>query len=242
VNRLRTLLRNERGNVMVSNLVGAFVMTVVAGAIATSIAGLLLFQTSIGQKTGTTKSLSMVDAVFRSDVLWASEISTTTAKSVQMTVPGRDGKCKVSSWAIDTVDGKTELNITVVSYPAFDATVNPIRCSGTGSAPSTQTLATDLSGDTAFNYTNTGGRPVSYTAGAPELQGPADAPTGTSAKSWASTSLGAIALDVTFAASTAQRATYRIAQAGGNLSVLPAAPDAATHFIPEGDLTAIPAG
>lgn len=242
MNRLRDPLHNEHGNVMVSNLVGAFVMTLVAGAIATSIGGLLLFQTSLDQRTGATRGLSMVDSVLRSDILWASQITAPSDHSVQMTVPGRDGKCKVSTWTIDTADGKTALNTTVVSYPGVDATVNPVRCSGTGSAPSTQALASDLAPDAAFTYANTGGRAMAYVSGAPVLQGPAEAPAGTNAKAWASTALGAVILDNGFAVSTPQRATYRIAQAAVNLSVVPAAPDAPTHFIPEGDLTAIPAG
>lgn len=242
MNRLCALLRNERGNVMVSNLVGAFVMTLVAGAIASSIAGLLLFQTSLEKRTGATRSLSMVDTVLRSDVLWASEITAPTAKSMQLTVPGRDGKCKVTTWTIDAADGKTVLNTTVISYPGFDATVNPVRCSGTGSAPSTQTLASDLGSSTAFTYANPGGRPLSFTSGTPVPEGPAEPPAGVTAKPWASTSLAAVALETVFDASTPQRAAYRIAQSARNLSVMPEAPDAPTHFVPEGDLTAISAG
>lgn len=240
--RVADVLRSESGNVMVSNIIGAITMLIVAGGIATGIVGLLAFQGSVNDRTAMTKEISLADSVFRSDIQWASTITVTDDKSFELIVPGRDGKCKVSTWTITTTGGKTVLSSTVVSYPGFDASVNPVRCSGTGAAPGTQTLIADAAPGSAFGFTNTGGRGIIYTGGVPVLGGEPSAPAGIPAKGWTSTAVSAITLETSVAASTPKPAAYRITQVADNLSVVQEAADAPSHFVHEGNLTAIPSG
>jgi hypothetical protein len=127
-----------------------------------------------------------------------------------------------------------------VNYPSTDSTVNPVRCSGEPSAPSTQTLITDADPASAFTYANAGGRDLTFTSGTATVTGAAAAPAEVPAKSWASTKLAAVALNTAVASSTDKKAAYRFAQTADNLSVVQEAADAPTHFVPEGDLTALP--
>lgn len=100
----------------------------------------------------------------------------------------------------------------MVTYPLTDSTVNPVRCSGEGSAPSTQALITDADPTSTFTYANAGGRDLSFAAGTGTLGGPAAVPAGVPAKAWASMKLSAVALHTAVASSTDRRAVYRFAQ------------------------------
>ena len=216
-------------------------MLIVAGAIATGIVGLLAFQGAVNDRTAVTKEVSLADSVFRSDVQWASAIAVTDARTVELTVPGRNGLCKLATWTIAENAGKTTVSSTVVSYPGYDATVNPVRCAGIGSAPATQTLIADAGPAAAFTYTNSAGRGISYTAGAAVLD-PAPPPSGANPKLWEVADTGSVTLSTDVASSTPRKATYRITQAADNLSVVDQPADAPSHFVPEGNLTALPAG
>lgn len=239
--RTRQHLLNESGNFMVSTLIGSLVMMVVIGAIAAGVLGIALFHEAITKKSDVTKEAAMADSTLRSDILWASSITATDSKKVQLTVPGQNGTCRDATWTISaSAEGKTTVDVTVVNYPAVDATVNPVRCSGEGSAPSIQTIIADASPDSTFAYANAGGRGLSFTAGTGTLDGPAAAPAGVPAKAWASPKLSAVALNTAVASSTERKASYRFAQTADNLSVVQEAADAPSHFVPEGDLTALP--
>jgi type II secretory pathway pseudopilin PulG len=239
--RIQELLRNESGNFMISTIIGSMVMMVVIGAIAAGVLGIALFQKAITDKSEVTKQAAMADATLRSDILWASSITATDDKKVQLTVPAQNGACRDATWSVDTgADGKTVIDVTVINYPATDSTVNPVRCSGEPSAPSTQAIVTDADPASTFTYANAGGRALAFTAGTPAVSGPADAPAGVAAKAWASTKLSAVALNTAVASTTDRKTAYRFAQTADNLSVVQEAADAPSHFVPEGDLTALP--
>lgn len=239
--RIALLLSSQAGNVMVSNIIGAATMLIVAGAIATGIVGLLAFQGAVNERTAVTKEVSLADSVFRSDVQWASAIAVTDDRTVELTVPGRNGLCKLATWTITQTAGKTAVNSTVISYPGYDATVNPVRCSGTGSAPATQTLIADAGPAAAFTYANAAGRAISYVSGAAALD-LAPAPSGADPKLWESPDTATITLSTEVASSTPTKASYRISQSADNLHTVQQTADAPSHFIPEGNLTALPAG
>lgn len=239
--RTRTILKGESGNFMISALIGSLVMMVVIGAIAAGILGIALYQKAITEKSDVTMEAARADGTLRSDVLWASSITATDSTKLELTVPGQNGACRVATWTIAPgAEGKTTVDVTVVNYPSADSTVNPVRCSGEPSAPSTQTMITDADPASTFTYANAGGRDLSFAAGAVTLAGPAAVPAGVPAKAWASTKLTEVALNTAVASSTDRRAVYRFAQTADNLSVVQQAPDAPTHFVPEGDLTAVP--
>lgn len=237
--RLKTSLRSESGNFMVTSMVGALVMLIVVGAVAAGVLGIGLFQKAITDRSDLTKEAAMADSLLRSDILWASTITATDKHRVELTVPGQNGRCRVATWTVVSAPGgATDVNVSVVNYPSFDAASNPVRCSGTGSEPTTQTIISDAAPDSAFSYANPGGRPLTYTAGTASLAGDATAPADVDAKAWASPRLAAVALDTAVASTTERRAAYRFAQTADNLSVIKEAPDAPTHFVPEGNLTA----
>jgi hypothetical protein len=239
--RVRDHLRDESGNFMISTIIGSMVMMVVIGAIAAGVLGIALFQKAITEKSDVTKEAALADSTLRSDILWASSITATDSKKVELTVPGQNGACRDATWTIAAGDdGKTTVDVTVVNYPTVDSTVNPVRCSGAPSAPSTQTLIADADPTSAFTYSNAGGRDLTFAAGAATVAGTAAAPAGVSAKAWASPKLAAVALNTAVASSTDRKAAYRFAQTADNLSVVQEAADAPSHFVPEGDLTALP--
>jgi hypothetical protein len=180
--RITRALNNEAGNAMMSNLVGAVVMLGESGAVATGIAGMLTLQGEVNGRNAVTKEISLVDSVLRADILWASVITATDDSTVAMTTPGRDGRCKVNTWQIRAVDGKTVVDSTVVNYTGIDAAVNPVRCTGTASSPTTQTLIADASPSSAFSSTNPGGRRMLYSAGTPSLGRAATPPTAVDTK------------------------------------------------------------
>lgn len=239
--RARQHINNEAGNFMITTLIGSIVMLVVIGAIAAGVLGIALYQKAITEKSDVTKEAAIADATLRSDILWASTITATDSKKVELTVPGQDGRCRVATWTIGPgEDGKTAVDVTVVNYPAVDSGVNPVRCSGEPTAPSSQTIIADADPASTFTYANAGGRDLTYTAGTPALAGPAAVPAGTTAKAWVSPKLAAVALNTAVASSTDRRAGYRFAQTADNLSVVQEAADAPSHFVPEGNLTALP--
>jgi hypothetical protein len=239
--RVRDHLRDESGNFMISTIIGSMVMMVVIGAIAAGVLGIALFQKAITEKSDVTKEAALADSTLRSDILWASSIAATDGKTVELTVPGQNGACRDATWTIAAGDGgKTTVDVTVVNYPAVDSTVNPVRCSGEPSAPSTQTLITDADPTSAFTYSNAGGRDLTFAAGTATVTGAAAVPAGVSAKAWASPKLAAVALNTAVASSTDRKAAYRFAQTADNLSAVQEAADAPSHFVPEGDLTALP--
>lgn len=239
--RARQHLRNEAGNVMITSLLGSLVMMVVIGAIAAGILGIALFQKAITDKSDVTKEAAMTDATLRTDILWASSINPVNQYKVELTVPGQNGRCRMATWSIAPgTEGKTIVDVVVVSYPSTDATVNPVRCSGEPNAPTSQTIITDADPASTFTYANAGGRPLTYTGGAGTLAGPDTPPEGVPDKAWASTRLSAVALNTAVSSSTDRKADYRVAQTADNLSVVQEAADAPTHFVPEGNLTALP--
>ncbi|ACL42092.1 hypothetical protein Achl_4141 (plasmid) [Pseudarthrobacter chlorophenolicus A6] len=239
--RVRQILQSEAGNYMITTLIGALVMLVVIGAIASGILGIALFQKIITDRSDVTKEAALTDSTLRSDILWASSITATDGHRLELTVPGQNGRCRVATWAIAPAGGgKATVDVTVVDYPSADSTVNPVRCAGEPSAPSTQTIITDADPASSFTYANAGGRQLVYTGGTASLAGPEAAPGGVPAKVWSSPKLAAVALTTTVANSTDRKREYRIAQTADNLSVIQEAADAPTHFVPEGDLTALP--
>jgi len=133
----------------------------------------------------------------------------------------------------------TTVDLVVVSYTSFDATVNPVSCSGDASAPYTLTLVKDAAPTSVFTYANTGGRELTYTAGTGALAD-TTAPAGITAKTWAIPKLSAVALNTVTSNSTDRRTPYRFSQTADNLSVVQNAADDLQHFVPEGDLTAAP--
>lgn len=239
--RARQHLRNEAGNFLVSTIIGSLVMMVVIGAIAAGVLGIGLFQKVVTEQSDVTKEAAMADATLRSDILWASTITATDSRKVELTAPGQNGQCRVATWTIGPgTEGKTAVDVSVINYPAVDATVNPVRCSGEPSAPSVQTIISDADPASAFTYANAGGRELSYAAGAAAVTGSAAPPPGVSAKAWGSPKLSAVALNTAVASTTDQKASYRFAQTADNLSVVQEAADAPSHFVPEGNLTALP--
>ncbi|HEX9086502.1 MAG TPA: hypothetical protein VF867_03120 [Arthrobacter sp.] len=239
LNRVRKALRGEAGSYMINTIIGSIVMTVVVGAIAAGILGLLLFQQAVTDRTDITKQVSLTDSTFRSDVLWASTINVTDNHTVEMTVPGQSSKCKVSTWTVNTSGAKTTVDVSVISYPGYDSSVNPVTCTGAPSAPSTQNFVSDAASSASFTFANAGGRDLQFTAGTAAVVD-APAPAGVTAKTWASVKPAAVALNVTVANSTDHRSSYRFAQTADNLSVVQDAADAPSHLVPEGDLTALP--
>jgi hypothetical protein len=238
--RARELLKGEGGNFMITTLVGSFVMLIVIGAIGASIVGITLFQQAVLSRSDITKQAALADSAFRTDVLWASAITPTDNHNLALTVPGQDGHCRVSTWTIATSGGTTTVTNTVVSYPSFDATVNPVQCSGAASAPSTQIMNGDASSDSSFTFANAGGRALTVTSGSAALDGNTTVPAGVDPKVWGSPRVAAVALNTVMDSSTDHSVAYRFSQTADNLSVTQDPADAPSHFVPEGDLTAVP--
>lgn len=241
LHRVKHVLRDERGNLMISALIGSVITLVVIGAIGAGILGIALFQKAITERSEVTQEAAVADSTLRSDILWASVITATNSSKVELTVPGRNGACRVATWTIGPgAEGRTAVNVSVLSYPSVDAGVNPVRCSGEPAGPSVQTLIADADPASAFTFANPGGRELLFTDGTAALAGPAEAPAGVPAKAWASSKLSAVALSTAVASSTDRKATHRFAQIAENLSVVQEAADAPSHFVPEGNLTALP--
>ncbi|WP_026535901.1 hypothetical protein [Arthrobacter sp. H14] len=157
-----------------------------------------------------------------------------------MTVPGFDGQCKVSTWTIETADGLTTVENKVAIHPGFDTGTDPVSCTGTPSLPSPLTLITDAAGSSKFSYANAGGRNLDVVAGTSTATGSATAPAGIPGTDWASGKIAAAALVTTIGASTDMAVDYRFAQTANNLDAPAPATDADSHFVPEGNITAIP--
>jgi hypothetical protein len=240
VRRTLSALRSEAGNYMITTIVGSVVLLIVIGAIAAGIVAISLFQQATSDRSDTTKQAAVTDSTFRNDVLWASSITPTDSHKVQMTVPGQDGQCKVSTWTISAAAGLTTVDVSVVTYPSFDATATPVACSGAASAPSSQNMISDADPASTFTYANPGGRGLTYTSGSGTIAGSSTAPTGVPPKLWVSPRLGAVALNTSVAYSSPRKADYRVSQTADNLDIAAQAADAPGHFIPEGDLTALP--
>lgn len=239
--RIKDRLGNQAGNLMINSLVGSIVTLIIIGATGAGVLSMVLIHKAINEGSQVTHEMALTDSTFRSDVLWASTITATDSTRVELTVPGQNGRCRLSAWAVDTLaDGTKDITVSVINYPSYDATVNPVRCSGTPDPASTQTIVKGADAATAFTYANQGGRELAYSAGTAALAGPATAPAGVKAAAWNSTKLAAVALDTASENSKGKRTQYRISQTADNLSVIQEAADAATHFVPEGNLTALP--
>lgn len=237
----RKHLGSQAGNVMINSLVGSIVMLIVIGATGAGILGMVMFHKAISDGSAATQEVALTDSTFRSDVLWASVIAATDSSKVELTVPGQNGRCRVATWSIIALgDGTKNIDVSVLNYPSFDAAVNPVRCSGAPAPANVQTITTDADPASAFTFANIGGRELTYSAGAATLSGPAAPPAGVKAQAWASPALAAVALNGASESSAGKRTEYRLSQTADNLSVIQEAADAPTHFVPEGNLTAVP--
>lgn len=234
-------LRNERGNLLLSGVIGALVTLLMVGVIAGSIIGFSAFQRSITAIADRTSALALLDSTFRTDVQWASRVRPTDNRAVEFTVPAAGGKCRVSVWTAVTTGPTTVVQTTVTSYPGINKTSSPVTCSGTAGTPLTQVLAADAAAGTSFGYTNASGRALKATAGVISFVDPAaPLPAGVTAKDWASLDLAAVALTTTLDASTSRATAYRFAQVADSVTLAPAGPDAPGYPVREGDLTALP--
>lgn len=237
IRRVSAALRGQRGDYLAQSMIGAVVSILVLGVVAAGIMGASSFQAQLAVRSSVTNEAATTDSALRTDLTWASKIDVTDNHKFTVTVPGTDHKCRISDWAVVDRDGSTKLVNTVYNYPSFNATTNPVSCSGTASAPNEQTMISSASPASAFTYRNAGGRELTYSAGAVTVVDPGAPPAGITKGNWDSNEATTVALDTTVGYTTKISTPYRFAQAGTGLNRTAGSTTAAErHFIQKGSM------
>lgn len=187
-------LSDEQGStlpeVMVSVIVSAVTMSVVAGAVVA--VGAL---TTEMVNTGVVASESAyTDLRWSNDVRAAVAIEATDGTQAKLTIPGTAGKCSTTEWL--TGAGGLGLIVKTVAYPTMSVNA----CTGPPATPTSEELVAS-STELAFLYKNPGGRVITFASGNPTLAA-ANKPGSVSYDAWESLTIGVATLRTTAAAGT----------------------------------------
>lgn len=233
--RLRALLVAEDGNYLAQNIIGSILSLIVLGGIMSAMAGMMAFQAALEHRTKSSNELAATATMFRADVLWAARLAPVDARTLDIIVATKDGGCKEVRWEVTGSGTGTKLVSTSRSYPGFAAGTGPAACTGTASAPLVKNALDAPSADTAFSYTNSGGRTIAFAESTPAL-GSDPKPAGVTDAIWGSTAAAGVALTTALKVADSTPATHRISQAALHLDPVVAVADAPTYAVPLGNI------
>lgn len=242
---IRKTLRGQRGDYLATSMIGAFISLLVLGVVAAGIMGTSAFQAQLAVRSAVTNQASLTDSALRTDLIWASSIEAKDSTGFTATVPGADGGCRVSEWAIrDNADGNREIANTVYNYESFNPDTNPVSCSGNSTGRIDSTLVVSAAPNSAFTYRNTGGYELTFKDGEQEARthDMASKPAAISAVNWNSTKLEAVTLDTVVGYGTDTATPFRFTQRAANLDVVANTPDGRPNFQAKGSLAEVKAG
>lgn len=233
--RAVTILRSERGEYLVRNMVGALISMLVLGVVAAGIMGAGSFHAKVSVRSAVTSQASAVEAAFGNDLTWASSIDIQDSHQFTATVPGNNGECRVSEWKIVSgPDETTRLINTVHGYPSFTKETNPVTCEG-APGPAVKNVMIDRAAkSTAFTYANAGGRALNFTDGDLLMTAAAEPKEGVHRAAWDSVAPQIISIDTSIAAGTDTATDFTFTRAALNLDVVEAPGSWDQHFVPGG--------
>lgn len=242
---IRKILRGQRGDYLATSMIGAFISLLVLGVVAAGIMGTSAFQAQLAVRSAVTNQASLTDSSLRTDLIWASKIDAKDSTGFTATVPGTDGGCRVSEWAIkDSAEGNVEIVNTVYNYESFNPDTNPVTCSGDSTGRIDSTLITNAAPNSAFTYRNTAGYELTYKDGQQEARTHdlSSKPASISTVNWKSTKLEAVTLDTVVGYGTDTATPFRFSQSASNLDVVSNTPDGRPNFQAKGSLAAVEEG
>lgn len=227
--RIKEAMRNQNGNFLIGTLVGSIVSLLLIGIIGAVIALLVTMQSKVGAADDTTREVTAVSSALGTDARFASTIAPAGDRAVSFTVPGEAGQCRTADWSVQDTEGATQLVRTVTQYPQYDATVNPVRCGGTASAPETTVMARKIDPSTTFGYANAGGRELVSGTGTLVPAAAGTRPASVMASSWNSGALASVSLTGSFGQDSVTPRAVRIHQGALSLSSVVGSPDMPSH-------------
>lgn len=240
IRRVSAALRGQRGDYLAQALIGSLVSMLVLGVVAVGIMGASTFQAQMAVRSSVTNEASTTDSALRTDLTWASSLEVTDARKFKLTVPGTDKKCRISEWSINDAEGNTRILNTVYNFPSYNASTNPVSCSGTASQPNEQTMISNASPAASFGYRNAGGRELTFVGGKVSQSDPGPVPAGSGATkgNWDSSEADTVSLDTAIGYTTKVATPYKFVQAATSLNRASRAAAAERHFIQQGSLAA----
>lgn len=178
------VLREDRGNSLISTMVGAIISVLLLGLIAGGLMVFVNFFITIGSSNVITSAKTTVEQRFRQDITWASNIpsDTATANKVLFTIPNRSEEtCSEVEWTLAPVESKLQLqrNTRVYSKIIKPQTNTPSTagsstgtsiCGGELKHEQSEVLLKDAGAESKFSYANA--RAVTLTKNAKEMQAP----------------------------------------------------------------------
>ena len=222
---LRKRLSGDSGAFMTNTIAGAVLNLLTVLALAGAVAGMAYYNLNTAKHGEQTAALALAESTLRDDIAWAGAVIPGGPRAVTFESAANDGQCRSARWEIKP--GTNGVNLTVAtSLSAFTADGH---CEN---APSGEgdIMLPGVAPDSAFQYLNAGGRPVS------EAHTGAPAPDGVRTAHWESPDVAAVALEVTAGYDTNRETRHRISQLALSLYEEPSSPDAATTQVPEGNL------
>jgi len=239
--RILGLLRDQRGDYVAQQMVGAIVTVMVMGVIATAlVSATQLFQV-IAERTAVTEQATSTGSALRSDITWASAIvpgdgqGQDAHRQVSFVIPGREARCQESTWFIRDTGGRRDLVNRVANYDGYDASTTPVTCTGARLVLTEQVMVEDIDPGAAFRYYNAGGRMFSDPQDgtfAPEC-GPgqvdgdgcqAQVPAGAKPRDLASKAVVSVELATTVGKNSRMAMPYRFRETATNLHKVPLRP------------------
>lgn len=196
--KLRRALRDEHGEILVSNMAGIVVQMITLIGLVTGMVMAMTAFTSLAALNAITTQLTQTEMAMREDVKWATNIPVMPAADG---TPGTGGTlftaviagfgeqdgCKESTWSIEDVGGKGQNSLvnTVRLYSDYtikeESEADPITASNevgssvcTGEVTTTETtvMIKQVGDDARFTFHNAGGQVLAIDGGVNE--GPRD--------------------------------------------------------------------
>lgn len=188
--RLRSIVRDDRGFGLADALIGSIVNAFSVALIGGSIMVFITLQTGFTVTARNVAEAGNADSMWRSDAQLANSVSSPDADTVSFVIPAPGGACRLSTWTLSSVDGKTRLVDTNTTYQSLNTDTGTPTCAGAvQGGPVSIVVLTDAGPQAGFSFTNISGRDETLTP-TPTLSTSQTRPEQTSAADWDSTVVG----------------------------------------------------
>lgn len=190
---LRTLgpiILDDRGFGLADALIGSIVNAFSVALVGASIMVFITLQTGFAVTAENVTEAGNADAMWRSDAQLANSVSSADPDAVSFVIPAPNSTCRLSTWTLSSVDGKTRLTDTNTTYQSLNTTTGTPTCSGAVQGQPVSLVVLADAGDAAgFSFTNISGRDETLTA-TPTLSTSQTRPDQAFAADWDSTVVG----------------------------------------------------
>ena len=205
-------MSRDAGVAMIDAIVGTLLSAVLLALVGTAAYVFIASQAGLAAASNRASELAVADIAWRLDVKSAIAIGNASGTHIEFTVPQPDGTCRVTAWDAATDAGRTAVTAADTVYAAVLGSA----CTGEAQLRPAHTVIGDAGTDAAFEFTNPGGRGLSFVNGTATLA-PGAAPTGVPETDWESGLVGKTTLTASIGGAAHGRIPVRISQIAASL-------------------------